>query len=345
MSTQIILTFSSPNGRNSEKVEWIVRQTSLTDRWLKEMTSAIKNKSVLREQRFVGWQGNESTLKQLVLQLNESISAINQFYNSRYHIAENAYFGMPQDTLNTLHHHFEILMGQSWNPSDWMKDVPPHVFTAVRLLNDNIHDYESAVKAQQSELNGESAIRFFQFQLVTFRQLELTQQDLSEFSFACDMGDLVTNYCQLGKTWIEVYGDQDDEIHPENIAPLRYYSSSFNAHFFEKSETDSLAMTQLVKAFIKARGGNPEDPKNALGHIVYASLPSKSFLRTCSEKDRIDFFRERLNISEILIKNGAQEVKRKFSNPDSYYIYKQDWFPQVTYPLRYALSRLFNIRN
>lgn len=319
MSTKIYLTFSSPSGKNSEKVQWNVRSTPLAERWLAQMINATKNKKYIREQRFVGWQCGDSALNLLVNKLNESISIINQYYGARYQIKERAYLGMPQEVLNALHHHFELLIGQTWNPSILIKNIPRQVFTAIRRLNDYIHDYEAAIRARIDEKRGFPTIRFFQFQYAAYKLFDLTQQDLSEFSFASEMGDLVTNYCQLGKTWIEVFYDRDNDIHPENISPLRYYSASFNANFFETSFSESLKITQEVKNFIQTRGGDPNDTKLALGHQVYASLPADSFLRTCSEKDRVKFFSERMNVSEILIKNGAQEVIRKFTNPNDYY--------------------------
>jgi hypothetical protein len=324
MSAKIFLTFSNIKGSDPQEFVWDVRGTSLAQRWMGEMANALKFSHRLREQRFAGWVTRNEDLELIIDQLNEAVMIINAYYGDRYNIPERAHSGMNQEILNALHHHFELLMGQSWNRSELTKGIPDNVLVAVRRLNDRVHDYEQGERSRECELKGEIPLRTFQCTLVPYVQRPLLQEDFASFSYTNDVGDMVTNYCQLGKTWLEAYQDCDIHIHPENIAPLRFYSSGFNCYFSEHSPSQSENLNIKVKEFIlkKAEANNwktdPDDVKHALGHSVYASLPSDSPLLKCSETERVALIRDHANISAIRLVSGAQEVYREFPDPFSY---------------------------
>lgn len=323
MSSQIYITFAKLDGRDPYEFRWNVRSTSLAERWLGEMASAMKSKR-LREQRFNGWAATESDQRLRVQALNESIATINRFYKERYYIPEQAQPEMSQEDLNALHHHFELLMGQSWNRSELTRNIPEKVHVAVRLLNDLVHDYESADRVARALHEGRRVERSFHFQLVPYRQRALTAEDLKTFTFSHELGDLVSNYCQLGKTWVEVFNDKDMHIHPENIAPLRHYASTFCCYFYTLPAEEASDLAQSVKQFILEKGRamsidlDPEDAKHALGHAVFANLDSASPLLRWSDYERTQFMQEHPNISAIRLVSGGQEIRRTFPDPYSY---------------------------
>lgn len=325
MEAKIFLTFSTPEGNDPHEFQWDICNTPIGRRWFDEMEFALRSYDNLREQRFTGWDYTPADQRKRAHRLNQAIDVINRFYGERYHIAERASFDMGQETLNALHHHFELLMGQSWNRSELTMGIPVDVFVEVRLLNDLVHDFEAAVRIAEAEKSGERVHRSFHCQLVPYRQLPLTEEDLASFSYAHRWGDLFSNYCQLGKNWSEVCHDKDEHIHPENIAPLRFYAASFGAYFYDVSKEESDDLTREVKAFIRARGEatgqtvDPDDIRHALGHVVFANLSPTSALYQMPEAERVNFMKKHTNITAIGVKSERGEFKRFFPNPQSYW--------------------------
>jgi hypothetical protein len=318
---KIYITFSTRDGCDPHEFDWNVRTSPLAEKWLTEMVKALKCPYRMREERFCGWANTKEDLQYFADRINEAVVTINSFYGDRYRIAERAQLGMEQKILNQLHHHFELLLGQSWNPSELSRNAPMEVHSAIRRLNDRIHDYEHALKAQTLPGTPKS----FQCQFLPYPQRPLSLDDLATFSYACDPGDIVTNYCQLGKTWVEAFGDQDEEIFLDNISPLRFYAPAFMCNFFEATPASAASLREQVKEFIREKSRSfgvpidPDDVRQALGHSVYASLPSHSPLLRCSLEERDTFIREHSTISAMRIRSGAEEVARTFPEADSYY--------------------------
>jgi hypothetical protein len=323
MSTKLFLTFSEPNGSQPEEFEWKIFETPLAQKWLNEMTIGLRDFRRVREQQFFGWAIRPADQAKRAAKLNAAIEIINKFYGDRYQIQERASLGMPQDLLNQLHHHFEILIGQVWQPSVFIKDLPIDVHLAVRDLNELVHEYEFSERARYYLEMGERVVGGFHLQLAPFEHKELGFEDLRSFTYDNEPGNISTNYCQLGKTWTEVCIDQDHHIHKENIAPLRYFSSSFICNFHWHTPTKSAELLKQVKSFIsekKSKHGwdvDPDDPQNALGHAHYAELSKDSTLRKLCDSELTDFFCLRPNVSKIRIQSGASEISRSFKDASS----------------------------
>jgi hypothetical protein len=338
MATKLYLTFSETTGDQSEEFEWEVLETPLAKRWQSEMIRGLKDFSRVREQQFFGWAIRPADQAKRVAKLNRAIAVINNFYGDRYHIEQRACLGMPQDLLNQLHHHFEILIGQVWNPSILIKDIPIEVHLAVRDLNETVHEYEFSERARYYLEMGERVVGGFHLQLAPFEHKELTIEDLKTFSYDNEPGNISTNYCQLGKTWTEVCIDNDEHIAHDNIAPLRYFTSAFICNFHWHTPTKSQVLLDKVKAYINDKRVNQgwnvdaDDPRNALGHAHYATLDHRSPLRNLSDSELTDFFCTRPNVSKIRIVSGAEEVSRSFRDPDSRQGKHQELLSEATTP-------------
>jgi hypothetical protein len=323
MNTKFFLTFSEPNGSHAEEFEWNVLETPLAQKWLNEMIEGLRDFRRVREQQFFGWAIRPTDQAKRAAKLNQAIQTINNFYGDRYQIKEQAHLGMPQDLLNQLHHHFEILIGQVWNPSVFIKDLPVEVHLAVRDLNELVHEYEFSERARYYLEMGERVVGGFHLQLAPFVHKELSMDDLRSFTYDNEPGNISTNYCQLGKTWTEVCIDQDHHIERENIAPLRYFSSSFICNFHWHTPSRSAELLNRVKGFIEEKREkygwdvSSEDPKNALGHAHYAVLAKNSPLLRLCDSELTDFFCQKPNISKIRIQTGAAEIARSFRDANA----------------------------
>lgn len=324
MKNALFLTFADLENGDRHEFRWEIKPTGLAHKWLKELAYAVQQPDRVREQRFLGWSVTRDDQQKRVFQLNKSIALINMYYGSRYQIHEWASLNMSQERLNALHHHFEILMGQSWKRSELTKHIPMHIMVAVRLINELVHDFENALRVNEILAAGGNPQRAFHCILVPYRQLKLTTEDLSTFTFETAVGDLVSSYCQLGKTWVEVYHDQDEHIFADNIAPLRSYASTMSYMDYVTTREYSDSLRAQVKKFIRDYGLrkglplDPDDPAHAIGHSRLASLPKDSPLLTCSETERTHFFRTHSNIYSIRIVLDGQEFKRDYPVHDDY---------------------------
>ena len=59
-----------------------------------------------------------------------------------------------------------------------------------------------------------------------------------EFTLETKFGDMVLHYTQIGKTWLEVCVDKDEDIFDSAIQPLWKLSGSFNILFNELDVED-----------------------------------------------------------------------------------------------------------
>lgn len=313
----ISLTFSNPDLSSELRLDWNILSHGLAQKWAQEMHRALCTPRSIREQKFFGWGPQRD--QEIVNKLNESIACINSHFGSRYQIKERAYREMGQASLNALHHHFELLMGQSWKRSDFLEGAPLAVHLAVRALNDLVHELEFSAGAKSNRLNGG-----FQIQLVPYRQLDLSTDDLLLFSYENEPGNLVSSYCQLGKTWADVYLDGDEDIHPENISPLRFYSSSFVANFFHCSKIDAENFRGQVQEFMRKRSQaagaqlDVDHPKHALGYATYATPAKHSPLHSWSDSELKDFFANHGSVTKMEILLDGSKVHKNFPVRDTF---------------------------
>ena len=91
-------------------------------------------------------------------ELNWAIERVNDFYKDKgyphidLHFSPEALQGdQYRDLMNQLHHHFELLIGQVWNVSDWFKMANHETIYAIRILNNNCHQIENVINSLDSE--------------------------------------------------------------------------------------------------------------------------------------------------------------------------------------------------
>jgi ABC-type transport system involved in cytochrome bd biosynthesis fused ATPase/permease subunit/organic radical activating enzyme len=309
----------------SRTLWWRMQNHELASLWWKNFSECLaENPSAEAEQRFFGWRYSPQDQEQRVQILNRAIETINRHFGSRYHISERAFVEMDQEVLNRLHHHFEVLMGQSWRPSEYLQGIPKNVLQAVRTINNLVHDFEYAARLEKSP-KGHRKVYGLQLKLPPGKQIPLPNEAFSLFCYENQIGDIVTDYCQLGKTWGEAYFDQDSDILLNNISPLRYYSSSFISNFHELPTEEAEKIEQSVKSYIRSRKEalgaeteihlDPEDPKNALGHVLLARLDYLSEVNAPDERE----FSEFEKIQSVELKDGDRTMSYTLGRGDSFY--------------------------
>lgn len=246
--------------------EWKLANTIGAAFWLK-MLKQVCEQDVSVRCRFSGFVNGVQDWDYYGQRINKCISIINESALD-YTIKERFNGIFSQDFSNEIHHHFEVLIGPDWNKAETFKIAEDEVALAICGLNEYIHEMESLHRSEHNSFEHRFHSAFVIFNWT--KAIEIPDLCNEEFTLNYQWGDIVLNYAQIGKTWLEVYLDKDEDIFPEAILPLKQITGSFDIFFGELFHTDKIL--KEVKEFISARGGDPEDPTNRIGHLPVAHL-------------------------------------------------------------------------
>jgi hypothetical protein len=348
MGISLNLTFSDSSGHSKECFRWVPHCTKLSEKWINSLIFHLENPYTIREQKFFGWDDSPSRQIQILNSLRESISIINEEFEGIYNIPDiqtasrDQFFD--QDCLNSLHVHFEKLMGKSWDKSPYLAGISVRGINAIRNLNEQIHFYEDFKRTKEKFEKEKEYFGGFQFQIYPYDNRELNTEDLNTFTLEQDLGDIVTSYCQLGKHWLEVYSDRDFLVGFDNISPLRYFGPSGYCQFYKKNFTDAKKEKKQILEFIREYHDkrkvvfDGDLPKLAIGHSRLACLEKSSALYRWNSTERAAFFLHHDSIQSIEIKVGAQSWKKDFLERNSQFV-ESDFPPEAFFS---PLSSLLN---
>ena len=233
MTKHLILTLSDPTDyTNTLDLKILVNSTSISDHWFKEVCKCLENKLYI-EKNFcwLGWPDPNRNVEYLKLQLQHCVDTINDFAAKSniwqgYKIEEQWTDIGSHDALNKLHHHFEILMGQVWDVSEYMKTADDPTKYQIRQLNNLVHELQSRQGAEGCPIEHCHPNTIVSYLNVT-REL-FKDQYYDYFSHRREFGEVYLHYSQTGKTPVEAYSDNDDDVFDNNINALRYLSGEYN---------------------------------------------------------------------------------------------------------------------
>lgn len=186
-----------------------IRNTSIAKKWYKELR---KQYPLYETDRFTNW-GN----KNILTDLNKHICTINEYD----YIADVLPINVTQNELNKYHKTFEDLRGNVEKGTDWFNNAPDNIKHSVQQFNILIHKLEAELRTKKHPTV-----------VVTFKDrplLDLEQHDLKYFTYRWTSGTVYINYCQVGKTVLDVFKDKDTIT--EGIRPQKYYSADFMVKF------------------------------------------------------------------------------------------------------------------
>lgn len=275
------------NKNNDVKSLYIdVLDTELASVWLAQLENLLKNhgnKIFQKNFSLLGFENDLRTIDSICDDLDRSVQTINEYGD--YYITEDftpLRHGYDQDLLNVLHHHFEIMQGQLWNPGSLLANSNGNVRLAICYLNHCCHELEALY---ETKLNGHNGYFYYNLLGITDR-IDIDSKFKKQFTKTMTDGMVYLHYAQTGKTWYEAYLDNDDVVEADGISEHRVISGEFNCYFGpgfklpdDKSFTD----------WLKNKGVDPTDEQLALGYAPVGKivgvdcLSSKSFFREYSD--------------------------------------------------------------
>jgi hypothetical protein len=242
-------------------------KNNIGKKWVRALRrTLIENSHLEKRVNFYGWIGDRRNLVKLCEEMNRSINQINRFgrdgkWSGGYRIdIQCSPENVCQDLINSIHHHFEILMGQVWSMSEYYANADAETRYAIRQINILCHQLEARQRSMAIHQKNPKLLNpqlFVSFMDEHFNRYDLAPDDYEHFTCRRGFGDVFMFYCQSGKTHIEAWGDKDEEIFGNNINGLRYFSSEFIIQFGEGSEQKIHEMRMLAfSEWLRSKGAD-----------------------------------------------------------------------------------------
>jgi hypothetical protein len=317
---KLLVTFRDTSQRvESFTVKYKILDNSLAKKWTDLLIKNFFLKDHPIEKVFClqGWQTdlNSTTgrsLTYLCQRLNESIFIINKDLSAKGYDYINLNFTLSsmknpviaRDLLNQIHHHFELLIGQVWNPSKWYGLAEEPTRTAIRNLNNLCHEIEGILRPIENPQSGYSVnvgLNGPDFSGNYFSEKireDIEVNDYDYFNDYLEWGDCVLYYAQLGKRHIEAYNDRDDCIHDENISGYKFITGEFILCYRRINRQPRDFFDWLIK-----KGFDPSDKTLGLGYPVVAKLDN------INDREQIELeIRKRDDLYSISLTDDTGEI-------------------------------------
>jgi hypothetical protein len=307
---KLLITFRDTENTVEDFVlSYTIRKCSLANEWVSLfIANFLKNDHPI-EKTFClhGWQTDYHstkgrTVSYICQKLNHSINLVNQDLHSQGYEFIDLNFTVEamkdpivaRNMLNEIHHHFELLIGQVWNPSKWYDMSQDHTKGAIRQLNNLCHELEAVLKCiadKPLDFNvnvGKNSSDFEGRMFADKQKKDISLENFNDFLEEAAWGDLLIYYAQLGKRHIEAFYDNDECIHDTNISGYKYITGEFVLGFHELSKHPL-----GFESWLKRKGYDINDKMLGLGYPTVAHLEnqgSKWFITT-ELKKRDDLYK------------------------------------------------------
>jgi hypothetical protein len=245
---------------------------------------------------------NARDIPALCAELNRYVEIINNYFDGssdrrvNYHITQ--YFDpatLDQNILNEIHHHFEILIGQVWNVSEYFKKADQPTAFAIRQLNNLCHEMESLRKPSVT-MTPRHWTAYIYFPFLPGYRYKFVESDYDHFERNRYFGDLFLHYAQLGKTPLEAWFGRDEVVFDENISGLRYLSGEFVVNFTDDISDAEQLHSRLVNdreffPWLRGRGQDPESKFTSVGNVVIGKFERDDFPGMTASEIMLELFK------------------------------------------------------
>jgi hypothetical protein len=257
---------------NPITLKFKLRDNSVVPKWIKKVQLAQLNYSIDDPARFYGFGNKDQQITDALCRINSCIDTINQH---RPIIDRRLTSVDDSDTLNYLHHIFEVYHGLlDQQVHEFYITAPDDVKRALSDLNICVHRCEAVARGN------------IQRHVVTYFGLPKTdvldEADYQLFDDVYTAGTVYLNYVEIGKTLEELAVDNDAYIFDEAFKPFRHYSADFVVFLANsnlKRVTNKRLLTeeyyQKNEQFFIERGYHREHPHLKSGRIPLADLDTK----------------------------------------------------------------------
>jgi len=261
------------------EVDCTIFDNPLTRKWNPLLEGVMQNDFIAYVKNFslVGNLAQNRSPQQIIKELVEGVRLLKKAswypeYNKINEDFESLLVNYDQDMLNSLHHHFDQLQGQIWNPTHFLAAATGEERFAISKLNLSCHELEAYHDSREKKEGEHDHSVYFYYSISGTPVFEgISLEEKMQFSRTVGNGMIYLHYAQTGKTWYEAYCDQDEIVPTENITEHRTMTGEFSAHIGKPFE---FIMDEGFENYIKARGRDPEDPDLAIGYCPIGQINS-----------------------------------------------------------------------
>lgn len=237
MHKSLLIEYTNP--KDSITLEFALRDNPVVERWIERVNAAQAQYPIDDPGRFYGFGTKEEQITNALIGINKCINTV----NSHQHIINRVLLDIrDQDTLNYLHHIFEVYHGLlDQQTGDYWSTAPSRARRALADLNIWVHRCETVSRGAEPR------------HVVTWFGLPKTHQlDINDYSYFVDTwspGTVFLNYVEIGKTIMDLAEDNDQYIAPEAFRPFKHYSADFVIRFFGQDTVQANRKHAIMLAY------------------------------------------------------------------------------------------------
>jgi hypothetical protein len=227
------------NTRDTITLEFALRDNPVVERWVERVKTAQASYPIDDPKRFYGFGTEDEQISNALVGINKCIELV----NSHKRIINRTLLDIrDQDTLNYLHHIFEVHHGLlDQQTGDYWSTAPSGARRALADLNIWVHRCETAGRGAEPR----HVVTWFG--LPKDRTLDIA--DYSYFTDTWQPGTVFLNYVEIGKTIQDLAEDNDQYIAPEAFQPFRHYSADFVVRFFGQDQIQANRKHAIMLAY------------------------------------------------------------------------------------------------
>jgi len=264
----LLIEYCDPNNHaDAITLTYKLREHPVVAKWVNRVNLAQEKYSIDDPARFYGFGSVEDQQAQALSLINDCIDIINGFEP----IVERRLTRLDdQDTLNYLHHIFEIYHGLlDQQTHEFWQRAPEPVRRALAELNILVHRCESVYRGAKPR------------HVVTWyglpKDVKLDADDYRWFEEGTCFGTVYLNYVEIGKTLEDLAFDNDQYIADEAFKPFEHYSADFNVRFWTDSSRQIEENRSIIKAYYNDRRKFFKGKNTVCGNIPLADLVDKDY--------------------------------------------------------------------
>lgn len=262
---KIIITYQ--NKQSTFDLAFKIRKTTIAQRWANKLELAKSLYTIDDPKRFYGFGSRKEQIEDALKKINNCCDIINSYQKI---IDRRLYDIHDSDTLNYLHHIFEVYHGllDAQNHPYYL-NAPIEVKNALANLNVLVHRCESITRSQAKR------------QVITYYGLPKTDTldwlDYELLESNLKFGTIYLVYCEIGKTLKDLAIDNDHYISDEAYKPFRFFSADFEIYFTDNPQSEKI--NKLVQdyynknsEFFISRKLPLTHPYNKMGKLPVADI-------------------------------------------------------------------------
>jgi hypothetical protein len=217
-----------------------------------------------------------------------------------------------RNMMNEIHHHFEVLIGQVWDISEWYTKADEKTRWGIHQINNHCHAIESIAEHRLNsvaETLGVTGINFNAmnnwngghhpekkyYELKDIHYLDFKKNNVK-------WGDIIPYYSQLGKSPREAFEDDDQHIDKKNISAHRYMTGECNICFFGPGNNDPFRLEGKeleFKTWLETNGWSYDDPELCIGNAIIGEVDFSLYPDISSYLDLDRLIKQCDNVTEV----------------------------------------------